>query len=185
MDFDLRDYDRDDDLGLPDIASRARDDNDARELGRGAGDSRQSDKDGHDPRDETRWPERDREPPERTFDPREPFTRHLHLPRGLERELVRDRDREYTLRRSETRTLATHGDAAFEGLSSPSIAEAVAAGTARVECLVLPHTYRHLVPVIDRDHSVPPEVEKGLRRGNREGNRPPHVLNPGPQGAGA
>jgi hypothetical protein len=44
------------------------------------------------------------------------FTRHLNLPRGLERELVRDRDREYTLRGSESRTLATVG--AFRVVSS-------------------------------------------------------------------
>jgi hypothetical protein len=45
----------------------------------------------------------------RGFDPREPFTRDLDLPRGPDRDLVRDRDREYTLRGSETRTLATVG----------------------------------------------------------------------------
>jgi hypothetical protein len=44
------------------------------------------------------------------------FTRHLNLPRGLERELLRDRDREYTLRGSESRTLATVG--AFRVVSS-------------------------------------------------------------------
>jgi hypothetical protein len=38
-----------------------------------------------------------------------PFSRHLYLPRGPGRELVRDRDQEYTLRGSETRTLATVG----------------------------------------------------------------------------
>jgi hypothetical protein len=31
----------------------------------------------------------------------------VNLPRGLDRELVRDRDREYTLRGAESRTLAT------------------------------------------------------------------------------
>ena len=41
--------------------------------------------------------------------PRDAFTRHVDLPRGPEREPVRDRDREYTLRGSETRTLATVG----------------------------------------------------------------------------
>src|SRR5207253_3874477 len=62
-------------------------------------------------RDDARWPER-----ERNYDPREVFTRDLNLPRGLDRELVRDRDREYTLRGSETRTLATVG--AFRVVSS-------------------------------------------------------------------
>jgi hypothetical protein len=42
-------------------------------------------------------------------DPRDAFMRDLDLPRGAEREIVRDRDREYTLRGSETRTLSTVG----------------------------------------------------------------------------
>jgi hypothetical protein len=112
------DLDREDDLRPPDIRSRDRDDNDARTLGRGPGDSRQSNGDerGRDPRDDARGRDRDREPPERTFDPREPFSRNLNLPRGREREIVRDRDREYTLRGSEARTLATVG--AFRVVSS-------------------------------------------------------------------
>lgn len=122
MDFDPRDYDtrddersnsshdfnHDDDLRLPDASDRDRDD-DARELGRGPGDSRESNHD--DSREDTRWPERDR-----GNDPREVFTRGLNLPRGHERELIRDRDREYTLRGSESRTLATVG--AFRVVSS-------------------------------------------------------------------
>jgi DNA-binding MarR family transcriptional regulator len=115
---DDSDHDRDwDDWRQPEIAWRERD-NDTRALGRGPGDdSRQadSDKHGHDPRDDARedarWPERDR-----GFDPREVFTRHVNLPRGLERQLVRDRDREYTLRGSESRTLAAVG--AFRVVSS-------------------------------------------------------------------
>jgi hypothetical protein len=112
------DFDRDDDLRLPDTRSRDRNDDDARSLGRGPGGSRQSNTDGHrrDSRDDMCWPDRDREPRDRTFDPREPFTRDLNLPCGLERQIVRDRDREYTLRGSETRTLATVG--AFRVVSS-------------------------------------------------------------------
>ena len=138
MDFDPRDYDSRDeerfntredtskgtdsldrnDVWLVDVRSRDRDDDDARELGRGPGDSRESNsgEHGRDPREDARWPERDREPRDRTLDPREPFVRDLALPRGLERELVRDRDREYTLRGSESRTLATVG--AFRVVSS-------------------------------------------------------------------
>ena len=122
MDFDPRDYDsrddersntshefdHNDDLRLPDDSHR---DDDARELGRGPGDSRESTQSGHDSRDDARWPER-----ERSHDPRETFTRGLNLPRGRDRELVHDRDREYTLRGSETRTLATVG--AFRVVSS-------------------------------------------------------------------
>jgi hypothetical protein len=44
------------------------------------------------------------------------FTRDVNLPRGWEREIVRYRDREYTLRGSESRTLATVG--AFRVVSS-------------------------------------------------------------------
>ena len=138
MDFDPRDYDSRDeerfntredtskgtdsldrnDVWLVDVRSRDRDDDDARNLGRGPGDSRESNtgEHGRDPREDARWPERDREPRDRTLDPGEPFVRDLDLPRGLERELVRDRDREYTLRGSETRTLATVG--AFRVVSS-------------------------------------------------------------------
>ena len=137
MDFDPRDYDsrdgdrfpsdrhhggrgnsydqldRNDDLRLPESDNRDRD-NDVRELGRGPGDdsrSSNSDKHRHDPREDARSPERDRD-----RDPRETFTRDLSLPRGLEREIVRDRDRQYTLRGSESRTLATVG--AFRVVSS-------------------------------------------------------------------
>jgi len=118
MDFDPRDFDSrdqtrdtvthnvDHDDDLTPSANRDRD-NDGRELGRGPGDSRQSNQDV----DEARWPER-----ERSHDPREVFTRDLYLPRGHEREIVRDRGREYTLRGSETRTLATVG--AFRVVSS-------------------------------------------------------------------
>src|SRR6516162_25205 len=42
-------------------------------------------------------------------DPRDVFLRELDLPRGPERERVFDGDREYTLRGSESRTLATVG----------------------------------------------------------------------------
>ena len=58
--------------------------------------------------------ERDREPrdPEHDvggLDPRDVFMRDLDLPRGPERELVHDRDRDYTLNGSESRTLSTVG----------------------------------------------------------------------------
>ena len=79
-------------------SGRNRDD-DARELGRGPGDD-----------------SRDRDGREREFDPRDVFTRDVHLPRNLERDIVRYRDREYTLRGSESRTLATVG--AFRVVSS-------------------------------------------------------------------
>ena len=62
-----------------------------------------------DPRDsDSRDRERD-EDRERTLDSRDVFTRDMNLPRGHEREIVRYRDREYTLRGSESRTLTTVG----------------------------------------------------------------------------
>ena len=108
--------DRDDHGRQPE--SRNRDD-DTRQLGRGPGDySRQSNSDahGHRSRDDVPWAERDRDGRERDVDPRDVFTRHVNLPRGVEREIVRHRDRDYTLRGSESRTLATVG--AFRVVSS-------------------------------------------------------------------
>src|SRR5207245_1189274 len=76
-----------------------------------------TDEHGRDPRDDARWPERDRDSRDRATDPRDAFTRDLNLPRRHERQIVHDaRDREYTLRGSESRTLATVG--AFRVVSS-------------------------------------------------------------------
>ena len=89
--------------------SRERD-GDARTLGRGPGDASRHSHGGENTHErDARWAERDRDAQCREVDPRDVFTRHLNLPRGLERELVRDRGREYTLRGSVARTLATVG----------------------------------------------------------------------------
>jgi hypothetical protein len=54
--------------------------------------------------------QRDRESRERdSNDPRDAFMRHVDLPRGPDREIVHERNREYSLRGSETRTLSTIG----------------------------------------------------------------------------
>ncbi len=100
----------------PEIHARGRDDADMRTLGRRPGNDRQDSKaedHGRDRHDDARWPNGDRE---RDWGPRNTFTRHVHLPSGPERQIVRDRDREYTLRGSESRTLATVG--AFRVVSS-------------------------------------------------------------------
>jgi DNA-binding MarR family transcriptional regulator len=112
-----RDDERDNERSQPGTVSRDRDD-EARGLGRGPGDSRESHsaERGRDARDDVRRPDRERDERTRDADPREVFTRHLNLPRGLQRQLVRDRDREYALRGSESRTLATVG--AFRVVSS-------------------------------------------------------------------
>ncbi len=60
----------------------------------------------------------------RDVDPRDVFVNKLDLPRGPERELVRDRDGEYDLRGSESRTLSTVG--AFRVVSSRDLRDHVA-----------------------------------------------------------
>lgn len=111
------DDDRDHDLRQPDARTRDRDDEAARSLGRGPG----NDRHGSDPNPgsrhhDPRSADRDRDSRERDRDARDTFSRQVHLPRGPERELVRDRERVYTLRGSESRTLATVG--AFRVVSS-------------------------------------------------------------------
>lgn len=110
------DHDRDDNWKQPKTRTRDRDD-DARSLGRGPGNNHQeSDHDARNRDGDPRWADRDRDGRERDRETRDTFTRDVHLPRGPERQLVRDRDREYTLRGSESRTLATVG--AFRVISS-------------------------------------------------------------------
>ena len=84
-------------------------------LARGSGSPRDDslDDDTRD-RDDDWREERDRQPRERdderrSLDPRDVFMRDLDLPCGVERELVHDRDRDYTLNGSESRTLSTLG----------------------------------------------------------------------------
>ncbi len=73
---------------------------------------------GDDPRDrDTDARDRDREP----VDPRDVFSHDLDLPQGLEREIVRDRDDEYELRGSESRTLSTVG--AFRVVSDRDLSD--------------------------------------------------------------
>jgi hypothetical protein len=94
-DRDDREHDRDrDDGGL--------------HLGRGPSSRSEKSETNTRDRDDERWPQRDRDP--RDLDPRDVFMRDLDLPPGRDREIVHDpREREYTLRGSETRTLSTVG----------------------------------------------------------------------------
>lgn len=112
-----QDRDRDWDQARDESRSRDRDDDDTRSLGRGGGSNQHgADEPSRDARDDVRWGDRGRDSPERERDPTDVFTRHVDLPRGPERERVRDRERVYTLRGSESRTLATVG--AFRVISS-------------------------------------------------------------------
>ena len=74
-----------------------------------------------------------------------------------------------------------YGDIVFEGISSPTIAEALEAGRGTVDCLVLRHAYRHLSPLVAEAPSPPARVGEGLRREPHPGKMRPHVLNPRPQ----
>jgi hypothetical protein len=65
------------------------------------------------------------------------------------------------------------GDEALTSLSSAAIAEALASGAGRVESFVLPHSYRHLSPLVDESPSAPRQVEKGVERGDHGGDISP------------
>jgi hypothetical protein len=100
----------------PDDVSRDRDDEDALVLGRGPGST--GPRDDHSEDDQRQRDnnsvglERDHDSRDRDkgLDPRDVFMRELDLPRGPDRDIVRDaRNHEYTLRGSETRTLSTVG----------------------------------------------------------------------------
>jgi hypothetical protein len=55
------------------------------------------------------------------------------------------------------------GEAAFEMASSHRITEQLANGTGRVNCVGLPVSYRHLLPV-NRDHTLRKGVEQGIEQ---------------------
>jgi hypothetical protein len=74
-----------------------------------------------------------------------------------------------------------HGNAVFEGPSSPAIAQALSKGRGRVESVVLPHAYRHLFPLVTETPASPVSMDQGLRRGSKEGSNAPRVLNALPQ----
>jgi hypothetical protein len=53
------------------------------------------------------------------------------------------------------------GEAAFEVVSSRVLTDAIAAGTVRLECAVLPFSYRHLSPLVDGTHPRSTGAEEG------------------------
>ena len=74
-----------------------------------------------------------------------------------------------------------HGDVVFDDASSPVLAEALANGSGRVECLVLPHSYRHLSPLVGLVRSTASGVEKGEQGGEQSSARPqPPASTPSP-----
>ncbi len=73
-----------------------------------------------------------------------------------------------------------HGDEVFSSPSSAAITEALESGAGRVESFVLPHSYRHLSPLVGQSRSTSNEVEKGVEKVDHKGDisrgRPqPHV----------
>ena len=95
---------------------RDRENEDTRALGRGPDSAGPKDDQSEDHsrnrHEDSRGLERDRDSRHRDggLDPRDVFMRDLDLPRGPDRQIVHDaRNREYTLRGSETRTLSTVG----------------------------------------------------------------------------
>lgn len=54
------------------------------------------------------------------------------------------------------------------------IPEALASGCAKIECVVLPHTYEHLSPLVSRRRTR----RRGRRTGEQRGDAAPHSINP-------
>lgn len=136
--------------------------------------------------------QRDREPSDRdddrsSTDPRDVFMRDFELPHGDERELVRDRDCEYTLRGSETRDHARTSDS---GIQVHAEARGDGEREYSVACLLETKTEEHhapgqpaLVPfgtgrsgqastgvtpsAYPRSNSIPSDITPFKRRGSR------------------
>ena len=67
----------------------------------------------------------------------------------------------------------TENDGALMPLS-PVIHEALALGRAQVECVVLPHTYQHLSPLVSRRRAR----RRRLQTREERGDETPHSINP-------
>jgi DNA-binding MarR family transcriptional regulator len=106
----------------------------------------------YDPRDQDA---RDLEDARGSSDPLDVFSRDLELPCGPEREVVRDRDHDYRLNGSDTRTLSTVG--AFRIVPERDLSD-----SRNAACDVTERDLRHLekqgliqrVPVNDKDRAV-------------------------------
>jgi hypothetical protein len=68
------------------------------------------------------------------------------------------------------------GDGALDGVSSTLSSDALASGAGRVECLVLPHRYDHLSPLVDTMGSTSGGAENGPERLEQKGEQNPHRL---------
>jgi hypothetical protein len=61
---------------------------------------------------------------------------------------------------------------------SMTIPEALASGRGHVECVVLPHSYDHLLPLVDKRGSSGPPQRRSGRRGAQRGAQTAHTVNP-------
>jgi hypothetical protein len=64
------------------------------------------------------------------------------------------------------------GDRALDDVSSTLIGDALMAGSGRLECVVLPHRYDHLSPLVDMAGSSRRGAEKGAERSDERGDEP-------------
>jgi hypothetical protein len=64
------------------------------------------------------------------------------------------------------------GDSALDAVSSTLLSDALASGAGRVECLVLPHRYDHLAPLVDFAGSGSNGVDQATRNGASKASRP-------------
>lgn len=58
-----------------------------------------------------------------------------------------------------------HGDEVFSSPSSATITQALESGAGRIESFVLPHSYRHLSPLVGHSRSTGEDGEKGVEKG--------------------
>lgn len=124
FDLDPRDFDEERPVSHGPFGEHARASGDTRPtLGRGPGSAdRETERPSRDHVIDLRDRDHDGRARHRDGPSRDVFERHVDLPRGPEREVVHDGRREYTLRGSEARTLATVG--AFRVVSSRDLLDA-------------------------------------------------------------
>lgn len=63
-----------------------------------------------------------------------------------------------------------NGDEVFNSPSSVAITEALESGAGRVESFVLPHSYRHLSPLVGLRRSSTDDVEEGVEKRDQRGD---------------
>jgi hypothetical protein len=70
------------------------------------------------------------------------------------------------------------GEGVLESVSSTVLSDALAAGAGRVECLVLPHRYDHLSPLVDILGSRTQGAEEGAEKPEQRGEQTPAPSRP-------